>query len=137
MTPHSTLGALPCFQAFFWNRTQLMRIGLCALAFLLVTSGLDAQPANLSQRVEELGSENARIRRDAAMYLSQMAASGQDMQDALPALIQALGDREEQVWFAESSQEFQRSRSKRSMVSKCPCLEPDGGRSGGSPHRCL
>ena len=76
-----------------------MRIGLCSLAFLLMTSGLDAQPANLSQRVEELGSENARIRRDAAMYLSQMAASGQDMQDALPALIKALGDREEQVWF--------------------------------------
>ncbi len=70
-----------------------MRIGLCSLAFLLMTSGLDAQPANLSQRVEELGSENARIRRDAAMYLSQMAASGQDMQDALPALIKALGDR--------------------------------------------
>ena len=76
-----------------------MCIRLCALAFLLVSSALDAQPANLSQRVEELGSENARIRRDAAMYLSQMAASGQDMQDALPALIEALGDREEQVWF--------------------------------------
>ena len=99
MIPHSTLGALPCFLAFFWNRAQLMCIRLCALAFLLVSSALDAQPANLSQRVEELGSENARIRRDAAMYLSQMAASGQDMQDALPALIEALGDREEQVWF--------------------------------------
>jgi len=82
-----------------WNSIQLKRISACTLAFLLVTSALDAQPAKLSQRVEELGSENARIRRDAALYLNRMAASGEDMQDALPALIEALGDREEQVWF--------------------------------------
>ncbi|MDA7618215.1 HEAT repeat domain-containing protein [Verrucomicrobia bacterium] len=59
----------------------------------------DDQVEKVASLVENLGSSDERARRDAAMQLSAFAAGPLDLEDAIPALIQALGDGDPQVWF--------------------------------------
>ncbi len=55
--------------------------------------------SQLSEALEQLSSDETRTRRDAALKLYQLAVEGMDLRLALPSLITALEDREDQVWF--------------------------------------
>ena len=68
---------------------------VCLTSFQLVL----AQEKNVQSLIQDLNHDDNRIRRDAALYLSQLAATSSDVIEAVPALIKALGDSEQQVWF--------------------------------------
>ena len=83
--------------AFVKNRflTILIVNLVCLTSFQMVL----AQEKNVQSLIQDLNREDNRIRRDAALYLSQLAGTSSDVIEAVPALIKALGDSQQQVWF--------------------------------------
>jgi HEAT repeat protein len=69
------------------------------LACLMPFPTVFAQEKDVSSLIQDLNHDDDRIRRDAAMYLSELAGTTKDVVEAIPALIKALGDSQQQVWF--------------------------------------
>ena len=72
---------------------------LLLIAGIAITSESIAQEKNVAELIENLASGDDRTRRDAAMFLSDLAAESSDAVEAVPALVKALDDSEQQVWF--------------------------------------
>ena len=82
----------------FLNKTFLMLL-LAGLNWMMLPEKAYAQDKDIQQLIQDLNHDDDRIRADAAMHLSALAAESTDAVEAVPALIKALGDSEEQVWF--------------------------------------
>jgi len=72
---------------------------LLLIAGIAITSESIAQEKSVAELIEDLSSGDDRTRRDAAMFLSDLAAESSDAVEAVPALVKALDDSEQQVWF--------------------------------------
>lgn len=87
------------------NTMRPLTSGSLLLSILLLTSGIAiapqsiAQEKNVTELIDDLSSGDDRSRRDAAMFLSKLAAETSDAVEAVPALVKALDDSEQQVWF--------------------------------------
>ena len=72
---------------------------LLLIAGVAISSESIAQEKSVAELIEDLSSGDDRTRRDAAMFLSDLAAESSDAVEAVPALVKALDDSEQQVWF--------------------------------------
>ncbi len=80
-------------------QNSLPMILLLSLAWCISVPAANAQETDVQKLIQDLNHEDNRIRRDAAMYLSELAGDSVEVVEAVPALIKALGDSQDQVWF--------------------------------------
>lgn len=74
----------------------LILLLLCFAASAGSAFAATADPAEVERWVQDLASGDAKVRREAAYQLNRLGA---EARPAVPALIQALDDNEQQVWF--------------------------------------
>lgn len=90
---------------FSMNTKRPSSAGMLLLSILLLISAIApihksiAQEKSVAELITDLSSGDDRTRRDAAMFLSNLAAESSDVIEAVPALVKALDDSEQQVWF--------------------------------------
>jgi HEAT repeat protein len=84
---------------FSFVNNNLLTFFIANLVCLTPFQTVFAQEKGVPALIEDLNHEDDRIRRDAAMYLSELAGAKGEVVEAIPALVKALGDSQQQVWF--------------------------------------
>ena len=84
---------------FAFVKSSLLAFLITNWVCLMPIQEAAAQEKDVQTLIQDLNHDDKRIRRDAAMYLSELAGNTSDVVDAIPALVKALGDSEQQVWF--------------------------------------
>ena len=84
---------------FAFVKNSFLTVLIVNLVCLTSLQMVLAQAKNVQSLIQDLNHDDNRIRRDAALHLSQLADTSSEVIEAVPALIKALGDSQQQVWF--------------------------------------